>query len=56
MAHFTFALLAAAVLSAGMAFSENRPSRESLYRAIYLLLCSMAILVAGSWAMRAIHG
>ncbi len=56
MSHFTFTVLSAALLSAGTAFSENRPSRESLYRAIYLLLCFMAVLVAGSWVMRAIHG
>lgn len=56
MPHFTFTLLAATFLSTGIAFSENRPTREAVYRAVYLLACSMATIVAGSWLMRAIHG
>jgi hypothetical protein len=56
MSHFTYALLLGSLVSAGMAFSERRPTREQVYRAAYLFLCCIVVLIAGSWIMRAIHG
>ena len=56
MPHVEFTLLLAFLLSLALAFAENRPVRESLYRAAYLFISVMTVAVAGSWAMRLIHG
>ena len=56
MPHFAFTLLAAALVAAAVGSSENRPASERAYRTAYLFLCSIAIVIAGSWIMRAIHG
>jgi hypothetical protein len=54
--HFTFTLLLAILVAAAIALAENRPSSDTFYRAAYLFLYSIGVLVAGGWAMRWIHG
>jgi hypothetical protein len=54
--HLEFTLLAAVLLSAGMALLGNRPPRERLCVAAYVFLCCAAATVAGSWGMYLIHG
>lgn len=56
MPHLPFTLLLAALMAAALAYSEDRPAAGRLWRAVYLLVYSMCILIAGSWAMRWIHG
>ena len=56
MSHLTYTLLVGTIVSTAMAFSENRPVREQCYRAVYLFLCCIVLVFAGSWIMRAIHG
>jgi hypothetical protein len=56
MPHLEFTLLAAALLSAGMALLGNRSPRERLYVATYVFLCCAVATVAGSWGMYLIHG
>lgn len=56
MPHFTFTLVSAALVTAAIGASEDRPASERPYRTAYLFLCSIAVVVAGSWIMRAIHG
>lgn len=56
MPHLAFTLLAAALVAAAIGLSENRPPSERAYRTVYLFLCSIAIVIAGSWIMHAVHG
>ena len=56
MPHFAFTLVAASLMAGAIGASENRPASERAYRTAYLFLCSIAVVVAGSWIMRAIHG
>jgi hypothetical protein len=56
MPHLEFTLLLAVLLSVGMASLGKRSSRERLYAAIYIFLCSAAATVAGSWGMYLVHG
>ena len=56
MAHLTFTLLVAVLLSVAIAFLGNRPLRERLYAATYLFLCCAVTTLAGSWVMYLIHG
>jgi hypothetical protein len=56
MPHLAYTLLLAALISTAMAASENRPAQERRYRAAYLFVYSVGLVVAGSWAMLAIHG
>jgi len=56
MAHFIYMLFTAGLVATAMAFSENRPIREQFYRAVYLFLCCIVVVIAGSWIMHAIHG
>ena len=56
MPHVDFTLLLALLISVALAFAENRPARESLYRAAYLFVSTAVVAVAASWAMRLIHG
>ena len=56
MPHLEFTLLAAVLLSVGMALLGNRSPRERLYAATYIFLCCAAATVAGSWGMYLIHG
>ena len=56
MSHFTYALLLAGLVSTATAFSEKRPACEQVYRAGYVFVCCILLLVAGGWIMLAIHG
>ncbi len=56
MSHLAFTVLVAVLLSAALALLGDRPPRERLDAAIYLLLCCAATTLAGTWAMRLIHG
>jgi hypothetical protein len=56
MPHLEFTLLLAVLLSVGMAALGKRSPRERLYAAIYVVLCSVAATLAGSWGMYLIHG
>ena len=56
MPHLVYTLLVAVLLSAAMALIGNRPVRERIYAAVYLLLFCAVTTLAGSWLMRLIHG
>ena len=55
MPHLPFTLLLAALMAVAIAFSEQRPAGRP-WRALYLFLYSMLIVIAASWTMRWIHG
>jgi hypothetical protein len=56
MTHLMFSILAAVLLSCGMALIGNRSLRERIYVATYLLLCCAVSTLVGGWAMYLIHG
>jgi hypothetical protein len=56
MAHLTYKILVAALVSAAVALTGNREWRERLYAGTYLFCCCAAATLAGSWAMYWIHG
>jgi hypothetical protein len=56
MTHAIFTLLGAGLLSSALSATENRTPRDRMYAAARVFLGSTAAVVAGSWAMRLIHG
>ena len=56
MPHLMFTFLMAVAVAAIAAFLGKRSLRKRLAHAGYLVACSVASVVAGSWVMYFIHG
>jgi hypothetical protein len=56
MPHPIFTLLAAILLSLGLAMVEDRTPTERVYAALRAFFCCVLTTVGGSWLMRLIHG
>jgi hypothetical protein len=56
MSHPTFTLICAVLLAGAMAAMENRTPRERAWVAARTFVYAVAGVLAGSWAMYAIHG
>ena len=56
MPHPMFTLLAAGLLSMGLAMVGDRSLRERLCVATRLLFCCAMTTLGGAWLMRLIHG
>jgi hypothetical protein len=54
--HLILTVLLAAVIASVAALLGRRSRRQRMYHAGYLLVCSVASVVAGSWIMYLIHG
>jgi hypothetical protein len=46
----------ALALSCTMALTGDRTLKERVYRAVYLLICSLTLVIGGSWMMSLIEG
>jgi hypothetical protein len=56
MSHPMFSLLIAAAIATGLAFLDNRTTRQRIYHAVYIFLCCTLGVVAGGWFMHLLHG
>jgi hypothetical protein len=56
MPHLSFTLLLAILISAATALLGDRPARDRVYHAAYLVLSCVVATLAGSWIMYLIHG
>jgi hypothetical protein len=54
--HLLFAAVLALIFSASVGLFGKRTIRERLLHSAWFFMCSLATLIAGSWAMYLIHG